>query len=203
MRDDGARDPEDHVTISMPVPPDANALLTRSPLALLIGMLLDQQVPLERAFSAPYDLAGRLGHEPAAEELAGYDPEALAAVFAERPALHRYPKSMAARVQALAQLLVERYDGEAGRVWSDAANGADLLKRISELPGFGEQKARIFVALLGKQLGVRPPGWREAAGQFGGEGTYFSVADISDEESLGRVRAYKQQLKAAAKAKQA
>jgi uncharacterized HhH-GPD family protein len=203
MRDDGARDPEDHVTISMPVPPDANALLTRSPLALLIGMLLDQQVPLERAFSAPYDLAGRLGHEPAAEELAGYDPEALAALFAERPALHRYPKSMAARVQALAQLLVDRYDGEAGRVWSDAASGADLLKRVGELPGFGEQKAKIFVALLGKQLGVQPPGWREAAGQFGGEGTYFSVADISDEESLGRVRAYKQQLKAAAKAKQA
>jgi uncharacterized HhH-GPD family protein len=203
MRDDGARDPEDHVTISMPVPPDANALLTRSPLALLIGMLLDQQVPLERAFSAPYDLGGRLGHEPTAEELAGYDPEALAAVFAERPALHRYPKSMAARVQALAQLLVDRYDGEAARVWSDAANGADLLKRVGELPGFGEQKAKIFVALLGKRLGVRPPGWREAAGQFGGEGTYFSVADISDEESLGRVRAYKQQLKAAAKAKQA
>ena len=191
------------MTISMPVPPDANALLTRSPLALLIGMLLDQQVPLERAFSAPYDLAGRLGHEPAAEELAGYDPEALAAVFAERPALHRYPKSMAARVQALAQLLVDRYDGEAGRVWSDAASGADLLKRVGELPGFGEQKAKIFVALLGKRLGVQPPGWREAAGQFGGEGTYFSVADISDEESLGRVRAYKQQLKAAAKAKQA
>jgi uncharacterized HhH-GPD family protein len=203
MRDDCARDPEDHVTISMPVPPDANALLTRSPLALLIAMLLDQQVPLERAFSAPYDLAGRLGHEPTAEELAGYDPEALAAVFAERPALHRYPKSMAARVQALAQLIVGRYDGEAGRVWSDAANGADLLKRVGELPGFGEQKAKIFVALLGKQLGVQPPGWREAAGQFGGEGTYFSVADISDEESLGRVRAYKQQLKAAAKAKQA
>jgi uncharacterized HhH-GPD family protein len=110
---------------------------------------------------------------------------------------------MAARVQALAQLLVDRYDGEAGRVWSDAANGADLLKRVGELPGFGEQKAKIFVALLGKQLGVRPPGWREAAGQFGGEGTYFSVADISDEESLGRVRAHKQQLKAAAKAKQA
>jgi uncharacterized HhH-GPD family protein len=166
-------------------------------------MLLDQQVPLERAFSAPHDLAARLGHEPTAEELAGYDPEALAAVFAERPALHRYPKSMAARVQALAQLIVDRYDGEAGRVWSDAANGGDLLKRVGELPGFGEQKAKIFVALLGKQLGVQPPGWREAAGQFGGEGTYFSVADISDEESLGRVRAYKQELKAAAKAKPA
>jgi uncharacterized HhH-GPD family protein len=203
MRDDGARDTEDHVTISMPVPPEANDLLTRSPLALLIAMLLDQQVPLERAFSAPYDLVGRLGHEPTAEELAGYDPEALAAVFAERPALHRYPKSMAARVQALGQLIVDRYDGEAARVWSGAADGQDLLKRVAELPGFGPQKAKIFVALLGKQLGVQPPGWREAAGQFGGDGTYCSVADISDDDSLARVRAYKQQLKAAAKAKTA
>jgi uncharacterized HhH-GPD family protein len=201
MRSDGARDTEDHVTISMPVGPEANALLTRSPLALLIAMLLDQQVPLERAFSAPYDMAGRLGHEPQAPELADYDPGALAAVFAERPALHRYPKSMAARVQALCQLIVDRYDGEAARVWNDAADGSDLLKRVSELPGFGPQKAKIFVALLGKQLGVRPPGWREAAGQFGDPHTYYSVADISDDESLSRVRAYKQQLKAAAKAK--
>jgi uncharacterized HhH-GPD family protein len=189
------------VTISMPVEPGANALLSRSPLALLIAMLLDQQVPLERAFSAPYDLTRRLGHEPTAQELAGYDPEALAAVFAERPALHRYPKSMAARVQALCQLLVARYDGDAGRVWAGVADGRELLKRVAELPGFGPQKAQIFVALLGKQLGVRPPGWREAAGTFGDPGTFCSVADISDDESLGRVRAYKQQLKAAAKAR--
>ena len=189
------------MTISMPVEPAANELLSTDPLALLIGMLLDQQVPLERAFSAPYDLNQRLGHRPTAEELAGYNPEALAAVFAERPALHRYPRSMAARVQALAQLLVANYDGDAGRVWSDAADGADLLKRVAGLPGFGAQKAQIFVALLGKRLGVQPPGWREAAGPFGLEGSYCSVADIFDADSLGRVRAYKQELKAAAKAK--
>ena len=189
------------MTISMPVEPAANELLSTDPLALLIGMLLDQQVPLERAFSAPYDLVRRVGHQPTADELAGYDPEALAAVFAERPALHRYPKSMAARVQSMAQLLMARYDGDAGRVWGDAADGADLLKRVAELPGFGAQKAQIFVALLGKRLGVQPPGWREAAGPFGADGSYISVADISDAESLGRVRAYKQELKAAAKAR--
>ena len=189
------------MTISMPVEPDANALLSRDPLALLIAMLLDQQVPLERAFSAPYDLTRRIGHKPTAQELAGYDPEALAAIFAERPALHRYPKSMAARVQALCRLIVARYDGDAERLWSGAADGAELRKRVAELPGFGPQKAQIFVALLGKQLGVQPPGWREAAGTFGEPGTFCSVADICDDESLGRVRAYKQQLKAAAKAK--
>ncbi len=191
------------MTISMPVEPAANELLSSDPLALLIGMLLDQQVPLERAFSAPYDLYRRLGHQPTADELAGYDPEALAAVFAERPALHRYPRSMAARVQAMAQLLVANYDGDPGRVWGDATDGAGLLKRVAELPGFGAQKAQIFVALLGKRLGVQPAGWREAAGPFGAEGSYISVADISDSESLGRVRAYKQELKAAAKAKAA
>jgi uncharacterized HhH-GPD family protein len=189
------------VTISMPVEPAANELLSTDPLALLIGMLLDQQVPLERAFSAPYDLTRRLGHNPTAEELASYDPEALAAVFAERPALHRYPKSMAARVQALAQLIVARYDGDASRVWRDASDGSDLRERVAELPGFGPQKAQIFVALLGKQLAVQPVGWREAAGAFGQPGSYCSVADISDEDSLARVRAYKQELKAAAKAK--
>ena len=189
------------MTIAMPVGPAANELLTNDPLALLIGMLLDQQVPLERAFSAPYDLTRRLGHRPAADELASYDPEALAAVFSERPALHRYPKSMAARVQQLAQLIVDRYDGDAGRVWQDASDGAELRKRVAELPGFGAQKAQIFVALLGKQLGVQPAGWREAAGPFGQPGSYCSVADICDEDSLAQVRAYKQELKAAAKAK--
>jgi uncharacterized HhH-GPD family protein len=189
------------MAIAMPVEPAANELLSTDPLALLIGMLLDQQVPLERAFSAPYDLTTRLGHNPTAEELAGYDPEALAAVFSERPALHRYPTSMAARVQALAQLIVARYGGDVARVWGDAADGADLRRRIAELPGFGAQKAQIFLALLGKQLGVQPAGWREAAGPFGEAGSYCSVADISDEDSLARVRAYKQELKAAAKAK--
>ncbi len=187
--------------ISMPVDAEANELLTRSPLALLIAMLLDQQVPLERAFSAPRDLVRRLGHEPAAEELAAFGPEELAAVFAERPALHRFPKAMAARTQELARLIVTEYDGDPAAVWSTATSGAELLKRVAALPGFGEQKAKIFVALLGKQLGVRPPGWREAAGAFGEEGSHMSVADISDAESLGKVRSYKQALKAAAKAK--
>jgi len=191
------------VTISMPVEPEANELLTRSPLALLIGMLLDQQVPLERAFSAPLDLVRRLGHEPSAAELADFDPDALARVFSERPALHRYPRAMAARVQDLARLIVDSYDGEAAQVWLSAGTGAELLKRVGALPGFGAQKAKIFVALLGKQLGVQPAGWREAAGTFGADGSHMSVADIVDAESLARVRSYKQGLKAAAKAKSA
>jgi uncharacterized HhH-GPD family protein len=189
------------VTVSLPIAPEANALLNRSPLALLMAMLLDQQVPLERAFSAPADLARRLGHDPEAEELAGYDPDALVAIFSERPALHRFPKAMAARVQALCRVLVETYDGDAELVWAGVGTGAELLKRLGALPGFGEQKAKIFVALLGKQLGVRPEGWREAAGHYGEETAYRSVADIVDEASLGKVRAYKQQMKAAAKAK--
>jgi uncharacterized HhH-GPD family protein len=187
------------VTIAMPVEPEANELLSRSPLALLIGMVLDQQVPLERAFSAPLDLARRLGHEPTAAELAEFDPVALADIFAERPALHRYPKAMAARVQDLARLIVDEYDGEPSRLWTTATTGAELLKRVSALPGFGAQKAQIFVALLGKQLGVQPRGWRQAAGPFGVKGSHLSVADISDAESLARVRSYKQGLKAAAK----
>ena len=184
----------------MPVEPAANDLLSRSPLALLVGMILDQQVPLERAFSAPYDLATRLGHEPTAEELADFDPDALSSIFSERPALHRYPKAMAARVQDVARVIVSEYGGDVTALWSTASSGSELYSRVVGLAGFGPQKAKIFVALLGKQLGVRPPGWREAAGQFGGEGTYLSVADIVDQDSLGRVRAYKQSLKAAAKA---
>jgi uncharacterized HhH-GPD family protein len=189
------------VPISMPVEAEANDLLSRSALALLIAMLLDQQVPFERAFSAPYDLVRRLGHEPTAEELAAFDPERLAAIFSERPALHRFPKAMAARVQELARLIVAGYDGDAAAVWSTASSGAELFNRVSALPGFGEQKAKIFVALLGKQLGVRPAGWREAAGAFGDEDAYMSVADIHDDESLVRVRSYKKDLKAAAAAK--
>jgi uncharacterized HhH-GPD family protein len=189
------------VPISMPVEDAANELLTRSALALLIAMLLDQQVPLERAFSAPYDLVQRLGHEPTAEELASYNPDELAAIFSQRPALHRFPKAMAARAQDLARLIMTEYDGDPAAIWSTADSGAELMKRVSALPGFGEQKAKIFVALLGKQLGVRPSGWREAAGSFGAEGTHMSVADISDADTLARVRSYKKDLKAAAKAK--
>lgn len=189
------------MTLSLPVDAEANELLSRDPLALLIAMLLDQQVPLEKAFIGPRDLARRLGHEPTVAELAGYDPEALGAVFSERPALHRYPRAMAGRTQELARLLVERYDGDAAQVWNSAATGQELVRRIGELPGFGQAKAQIFAALLGKQLGVRPAGWREATGKFGEEGSYYSVADIVDDDSLAQVRAYKQQLKAAAKAR--
>jgi len=188
------------MTLSLPVGDDANALLSRSALALLIGMLLDQQVTIEKAFSSPAVLVERLGHEPEVSELAAYDPEALAAIFARRPALHRYPRAMAARVQDLCRLIAERYDGDAEQVWAGARSGAELLKRVAELPGFGAQKAQIFVALLGKQLGVRPKGWREAAGHFGERGSHCSVADIVDAQSLAAVRAYKQNMKAAAKA---
>jgi uncharacterized HhH-GPD family protein len=191
------------MTLSLPVDDDANELLSRDPLALLIAMLLDQQVPLEKAFAGPRDLVKRLGHEPTVAELADYDPEALGAVFSERPALHRYPKAMAGRTQALCRILVERYDSDAAQVWNGAATGQDLVKRIGELPGFGPAKAQIFAALLGKQMGVRPDGWREATGPFGQEGSHHSVADIVDDDSLAQVRAHKQQMKAAAKARQA
>jgi uncharacterized HhH-GPD family protein len=191
------------MTLSLPVDAGANELLSRDPLALLIGMLLDQQVPFEKAFSSPYELVKRLGHEPTAAELADYDPEALAAIFADRPALHRFPKAMAARTQDLARLIVDRYNGDPAAIWTGAVNGKDLVARVAELPGFGGYKAQIFTALLGKQLGVRPEGWREAAGHFGEEGSHYSVADIIDDDSLAAVRAHKKDMKAAAKAKSA
>ena len=187
--------------ISLPVDDEANELLTRSALALLIAMLLDQQMPLERAFSAPRDLGARLGHEPTAEELADYNPEELAAKFGERLALHRFPKSMAARTQELARLIVSDYGGDPAAIWTTATSGAELLQR-GALPGFGQQKAKILVALLGKQLGVRPPGGGRRRAH-GADGSYLSVADIVDDESLGKVRSYKLALKAAAKAKAA
>lgn len=189
------------MTLALPIDDGANELLRRSPLALLVAMVLDQQVPLEKAFSSPYVLAQRLGHEPTAAELADHEPQALAEIFGRTPALHRFPKAMAARVQEVCRILVDRYDGDAGALWAGAGSGRELLKRIAELPGFGRQKAQIMVALLGKRYGVRPDGWREAAGQFGEEGSYRSVADITDGPSLAKVREYKQQLKAEAKAK--
>ena len=188
------------MAISLPIDADANELLSASPLALLIGMLLDQQVTIEKAFTSPRDLVRRLGHEPTAAELAEFDPDALAAIFSERPALHRYPRAMAGRVQQLCQQIVDRYGGDPAGLWAGARTGAELLARIRGLPGFGADKAQIFLALLGKQYGVRPRGWREAAGRFGEKGSHYSVADITDQASLAAVRAYKQNLKAAAKA---
>ncbi|MFI1195690.1 HhH-GPD-type base excision DNA repair protein [Micromonospora sp. NPDC020750] len=190
----------DGMTVSLPIDPEANRLLERSPLALLLGMVLDQQIPMEKAFSSPYVLAQRLGHEPDARELAGYDPDELVALFARPPALHRFPKAMAARVQEVCRTLVDRYDGDAARLWADAADGRELLARIAGLPGFGRQKAQIFLALLGKRFGVTPDGWREAAGGYGDADAYRSVADVTDPESLRRVREYKQRMKAEAKA---
>ncbi|MBA3278554.1 MAG: Fe-S cluster assembly protein HesB [Geodermatophilaceae bacterium] len=178
---------------------EADALLDRDPLALLIGMVLDQQIPLEKAFSSPLELTKRLGHELDVRELADYDSDALAAIFAQRPALHRFPTSMAGRVQGLARVLVADYDGDVNQLWAGVADGEELLARITALPGFGGQKAAIYLALLGKQRGIRPTGWREAAGEFGEDGVYLSVADIVDADSLLRVRDHKQQQKAAAK----
>ena len=188
------------MTLSLPIDAEANELLATDPLALLIGMVLDQQVPFEKAFSSPYVLAQRLGHQPTAEEIAGFDPEALVAIFAKPPALHRFPKAMAARVQEVCRALVTQYDGDAANLWTGAADGTELLRRVGSLPGFGKQKAQIFTALLGKQYGVQPPGWREAAGAYGEDGSYRSVADITDGDSLARVRAFKKEMKAAAKA---
>ncbi len=180
--------------------PDADALLTDDPLALLVGMVLDQQIPLEKAFRSPFDLRQRLGGTLDAAAVASMDPDALAGIFSARPALHRFPKSMAARVQELCARIVDTYGGDAAAVWTSAATGKELRDNVRALPGFGEQKARIFVALLGKQLGVRPPGWEKAAGPFGEQGSFRSVADIDSPETLAKVRRYKQELKARAKA---
>ena len=180
--------------------PAADELLGRDPLALLIGMLLDQQFPMERAFAGPRLLADRLGVATlSAAELAALDPEELVRHFQGPPAVHRYPGSMAARTQDLCRLLVERYGGRADGLWDDAPDGATLLRRLAELPGFGAQKSKIFLALLGKQYGVTPPGWREAAGAYGEEGSHRSVADIHGPESLAEVRRFKQEQKQAAK----
>jgi uncharacterized HhH-GPD family protein len=182
----------------------ADDLLSRDPLALLIGMLLDQQFPMERAFGSPHLLAERLGVDTLdAGQLAAIDAEELVRIFQGPPALHRYPGSMAGRTQDLCRLIVERYDGRPENLWAEAPDGVTLLRRIGELPGFGAQKAKIFLALLGKQCGITPPGWREAAGDYGLEGSRRSVADITGPESLVEVRAFKQEQKQAAKAAKA
>ncbi|MFJ7496281.1 HhH-GPD-type base excision DNA repair protein [Streptomyces sp. NPDC097727] len=189
------------ITLRIAQQPEADELLARSPLAALVGMLLDQQVPMEWAFCGPYTLAVRMGGDDLdAHEIAAYDPEAFAELFTAKPALHRYPGSMAKRVQQLCQYLVAEYEGDASAVWSDVSSGAELLQRLHALPGFGTQKAQIFLALLGKQFGVRPAGWRQAAGPYGEAGSRRSVADITGPESLAEVRAFKQQAKQAARA---
>ncbi|OIJ67093.1 HhH-GPD-type base excision DNA repair protein [Streptomyces mangrovisoli] len=192
------------VTLHLAQDPEADALLGRSPLAALVGMLLDQQVPMEWAFKGPATIARRMGAEDLdAHEIAVQDPDAFAELLSEKPAVHRYPGPMAKRVQQLCQYLVDHYDGSAELVWKGVDDGRVLLKRLQDLPGFGSQKAQIFLALLGKQLGVTPTGWREAAGAYGEPKSFRSVADITGPESLAKVRAHKQEMKAAAKAAKA
>ena len=177
----------------------ADQVLTDSPFALLVGMMLDQQYPMEHAFRGPAKVLDRFGSiDPAA--IAAADPEPFAALCATPPAIHRFPGSMAARLQELARIVTEEYDGDASRIWSGAADGRDLMKRVQALPGFGKQKAQIFVALLAKQLGVRPDGWERAVGAYAEEG-YRSVADVVDPSSLQKVRDHKKQMKAEAKAR--
>ncbi|MFE2744047.1 HhH-GPD-type base excision DNA repair protein [Streptomyces scopuliridis] len=191
-------------TIRLAQQPEADELLGRSPLAALVGMLLDQQVPMEWAFSGPYTIAVRMGHDDLdAGEIAAYDPEAFVALLSDKPAVHRYPGSMARRVQQLCQYLVEHYGGDPTAIWRDVATGAEVRDRLNALPGFGKQKSQIFLALLGKQYGVQPTGWREAAGAYGDLGSYRSAADITGPESLAKVRAFKQETKRAAKAAKA
>jgi uncharacterized HhH-GPD family protein len=176
--------------------PHADEVLSTDAFALLVGMLLDQQFPMERAFAGPAKILDRFGTlDPAL--VADEDPEAFADLCATPPAVHRYGRSMAGRIQALARVVVEDYDGRASRIWEEADSTHDLLARLQALPGFGEQKARIFAALLGKQLGVRRDGWRETIGPYAQEGSFRSVADVVDGGSLQKVRDFKKQAKAA------
>jgi len=183
----------------------ADAVISRDPLALLIGMVLDQQVTIEKAFSSPADLLERLGTKGPlnAATLAAMDPEQLGDIFRERPALHRYPGSMAGRTQAVCRVVADEYANKADNIWKGVRSGEELIGRLRTLPGFGEQKAKIFGALLGKQLGVCPEGWRKVTSPYGKEGSSLSVADITDPESLAKVRATKKAMKAKAKAKAA
>ena len=178
----------------------ADQVLTDDPFALVLGMMLDQQYPMEHAFRGPAKVLDRFGTlDPS--RIAAADPEDFAAMASTPPAVHRFPGSMAARIQALATLVVEEYDGDVTRLWTEAKDGKDLLRRVQQLPGFGKQKAQILVALLAKQLDVRPDGWEAAAGGYAEEG-YRSVADVVDPVSLQKVRDYKKAKKAAARAAQ-
>jgi uncharacterized HhH-GPD family protein len=188
------------MTLWMTGDTDADHLLDTDPFALLVGMLLDQQYPMEAAFSGPATILARFGTlDPA--RIADADPEAFAALCATPPAIHRYPGSMATRIQAVARVVADEYDDDVTRLWTAGSPDARaVLARLKALPGFGDQKARIFLALLGKQRGVTPDGWREAAGAYGEDGSRRSIADVTDAASLAEVRATKQAAKAAAKA---
>ena len=172
--------------------PEANRLLETDPLALLIGLVLDQQVKMEKAFGGPYELKRRLGHLDV-RKIAAMDPDKLGAVFRERPALHRFPGSMAKRTQALCQVIVAEYGGDAGSVWGDARDGDDLAARIKKLPGFGDMKVKILVAVLAKKFGVKPAGWEEHAANW------HTVADVDSEETMAEARVVKREMKLKAK----
>jgi uncharacterized HhH-GPD family protein len=175
--------------------PDADKVLASSPFALLTGMLLDQQYPMEHAFRGPHKILQRFGTlDPAA--IAAADPDEFAALCSTPPAIHRYGKSMAGRVQQLAHIIVDEYDGDAARIWTEAKSGTDLMKRLQSLPGYGEQKAKIFTALLAKQFDVKPRGWTTVVGDYGKKG-FRSVADVVDAQSLAKVREFKKAKKAA------
>ena len=194
-------DPLATATICIAQEPEADALLARDPFSLVVGMTLDQQYPMEAAFKGPLKLTTRLGLErldPAV--VAAYDPEAFADLAATPPAIHRYGRSMAGRVQQIARVVVDEYDGDISTLWTTATTGQQLYDRLVALPGWGDMKARIFIALLGKQLGVTPRGWRQAAGAYGDKGATRSVADVRDAASLLEVRAFKQEAKRAARA---
>jgi len=179
---------------------EADALLTEDDNALLIGMILDQQVPMEKAFTGPLVIAQRMGGTLDVAAIAAMPEEDFVELCAQRPAIHRFPAAMAKRVRHVCQVLTEHYQADAANVWRDAATGAEMKQALMSLPGFGEEKAAIFTAVLGKQRGVQPPGWQEAAGGFGEEGSFRSVADIVDGESLARVREAKRAVKAGNKA---
>ena len=184
-------------TITITQDPAADALLSENPFALVVGMMLDQQYPMEHAFRGPAKVLERFGSfDPA--EIAAADPEEFAAMAATTPAIHRFPGSMAGRLQEVARIVVDEYDGDASRIWTGAVDARDLVKRVQALPGFGKQKAQIFVALLAKQLDVRPEGWESLVGDYALEG-HRSVADVTDEVSLQKVRDFKKQKKAAAR----
>jgi len=177
--------------------PAADALLSEEPFALLVGMLLDQQIAMEVAFAGPLKIADRLGGIDA-RLIAGADPERFAAICAQSPAVHRFPGSMAKRIQELARAIVDCYGGNTAGLWTDGEpDGPEVLRRLKALPGFGEQKSKIFLALLGKQYGVTPRGWRAAAGDYGRDGTHMSIADVVDKGSLEQVREHKKKMKAA------
>jgi uncharacterized HhH-GPD family protein len=179
---------------------EANELLVSDPFALLVGMLLDQQVPMEWAFAGPYTLKGRLGGELDAAKLAAMSPEEVEAVFKEKPALHRFPGSMGKRTHAVAVFVTETYDGDTARIWTTARDGADLYARLRELPGYGDEKAKIFMAILAKRFGVKPKGWEKAAAPFSDD-VPRSVADIDSAEAFQRVKAFKKEMKAKGKQK--